>query len=272
MADSNSNSQDMIAQIHSLLSSAQKPDYGVLGSLAGAYGAYTNGNNVSNAYGASATDAADQAATLKTQMDNMPTLATMYGQDSPYAKQMQLQLAAKDAAAGRNSQYGPRIQALQADLASKGSQYAQQQASMAQAYTNARNNANNQRAQATVNQNQVQGQQLGALFNLGQKSGVLPAMNQSIGDGIKTGATGLSNMFGGSDQGTPQQPLNQSVYGGNGNYTGYTTGSDQNSMGAPSYQSNGGMGQMYNDPNTYVNPDNQQTYNTPTNTDLLDEN
>lgn len=40
----------------------------------------------------------------------------MFSPDSPYAKQMEETLARKDSAAGRNSQYGPRAQALAADL------------------------------------------------------------------------------------------------------------------------------------------------------------
>lgn len=45
------------------------------------------------------------------------TLANMYGQNSPYAKQLQQSLARRDAAAGRRSQYGPREVELQARLA-----------------------------------------------------------------------------------------------------------------------------------------------------------
>ena len=35
-------------------------------------------------------------------------------------------------------------------------------------------------------------------------------------------------------------------------YTGYTTGSDQNNMGTPPYQSNQGMGQMYGPETNYA--------------------
>lgn len=178
----------------------QQPDYGVVGDLAGVYGAYTNGNKVSDAYGASADSAQQQAQALQGQMQSMPTLAAMYGQDSPYAKQMAMQLAAKDAAAGRNSQYGPRMQALQADLASKGSQYAQQQAAMANQYSQALSSANNARTAAATAQQQIQGQQLGSLFKVGQSSGAVPWLNDTIGKAaqpyINQGKDYLSNMFG----------------------------------------------------------------------------
>jgi hypothetical protein len=166
--------------------------------------------------------------------------------------QMQKQLAAKDAAAGRNSQYGPRLQALQSDLASKGSQYAQQQAAMANAYNTARSNANNQRTQATTNQAQVQGQQLGSLFNLGEKSGLIPYLNQGISNMAqpymqKAGAA-LGDMFpswGGG--GTTNQPMIDSPYGGGGDYSGYTTGSGYTPPEQPQ-QSSGPIGSEYNNP------------------------
>ena len=46
----------------------------------------------------------------------------MFGQDSPYAKQLRQTLERKDAAAGRNSQYGNRETQLQALLAEKAMQ------------------------------------------------------------------------------------------------------------------------------------------------------
>jgi len=52
------------------------------------------------------------------------SLQSMYGQQSPYAQQLRQQLARKDAAAGRRSQYGPREVELQARLAQLQSQLA----------------------------------------------------------------------------------------------------------------------------------------------------
>ena len=269
---SNTDNTDIVQQILSHLQSLNQPDYGAAGAIGGALGAFTNGNNVSSAYNDAATSAQNQANTLQAQMNGMPTLESMYGQNSPYALQMQKTLAAKDAASGRNSQYGQRAQALQADLASKGSTYAAQQAQSAQAYNNALNQANNAHTAATNNQAQVQAQQLNSLFNVGQKTGLLPSLNsmtQPYADKINSG---LSNLFGNSNTGAPQQPMDQSPYGGGGNYSGYTTGSDQNNMGTQPYQSNQGMGQMYGPGNDYVNPDNSQTYQQPTGTDLYDQN
>jgi hypothetical protein len=220
---------DIVQQILGHLQSLKQTDYGTLGALGGAVGAYTNGNKVGDAYGASAADAASQAETLRTQMEQMPTLAAMYGADSPYAKQLQQTLARKDAAAGRNSQYGPRSVQLQAMLADKGSQYAQQQATMAQAYNTARSNANTQRVNAVTGQAQVQGQQLGSLFNLGEKSGLLPALNEGLSNMsrpyVQQASSALRDMFP-TWSGTPtSQPMNQSPYSGGGDYSGYTTGS-----------------------------------------------
>lgn len=53
------------------------------------------------------------------------TLTDMFGQDSPYAKQLRQTLERKDAAAGRNSQYGNRETQLQALLAEKALQSSQ---------------------------------------------------------------------------------------------------------------------------------------------------
>lgn len=52
------------------------------------------------------------------------SLASMYGQDSPFAQAMRQQLNRRDAAAGRRSQYGPREVELQAKLAQLMSQNA----------------------------------------------------------------------------------------------------------------------------------------------------
>ena len=266
---------DIVQQILSHLQSLKQPDYGVAGAAGGALGTIINGNRVGDAYGASAADAENQANTLRSQMDNMPTLADMYGPNSSYATQMAQTLARKDAASSRNSQYGPRAVQLQAMLADKGSQYAQQQAAMAQAYNTARSNANQQRVNATTGQAQVQGQQLGSLFNLGEKSGLLPALNQGISNMaqpyVDKMKTGLGNMFPSWNGGTSNQPMIDSPYGGGGNYSGYTTGSDQNNTGEQPYQSNQGMGQMYGPGNDYVNQDNMQTYPQPTGTDLYDQ-
>lgn len=219
-------------------SQLQQPDYGVLGALGGAYGAFANGGAMSDAYGASASSAEQQANQLQQQMQNMPTLASMYGPDSSYAKQLQATLAAKDAAAGRNSQYGQRAVTLQAALADKGSQYAAQQAQMANQYSQAQTAANQARTQATLGQQQVQAQQLGSLFNVADKTGLLGKANNSL--------AGLYQQYFPSN--SSSVPMGDSPYAGGGDYTGYTTGSDNNPL--ISYQSNGGMGQMYGAPDT----------------------
>lgn len=72
-------------------------DYGTLAGYG--LGAYLS-NNAANGY--------------SSQMNN---LASLYGQDSPYAQMLRKQLIARDAAAGRRSQYGAREVELQAKLA-----------------------------------------------------------------------------------------------------------------------------------------------------------
>jgi len=236
---SNTDSNTYLQQLLDHLKTTTPSNYGALGAIGGALGAYTQGNSMADAYGAAGADAESQANSLKTQMDNMPTLASMYGQDSPYAMQMQRQLAAADAKAGRNSQYGPRMQQLQANLADKSSQYLQQQANMANMYNTARSNANQQKINAATGQAQVRGQQLGSLFNVGQQTGILPALNQGIADYAAKGLGNLFNFGGGNEPGF-QQPMVDSPYSGGGDYSGYTTGSEDNYQG---YDTGGAVNQ-----------------------------
>jgi hypothetical protein len=59
--------------------------------------------------------------------DQANSLANMFSQNSPYATQLRQQLARRDAAAGRRSQYGPREVELQAKLAQMAGQMAPHQ-------------------------------------------------------------------------------------------------------------------------------------------------
>ena len=130
----------------------QQPNYGPLGDIASTLGTLYTGSQLSGAYGQSADAATQQANTLQSQMASMPTLDSLYGQNSPYSQQLQQTLAAKDAAAGRNSQYGQRAVQLQAALADKGSQYAAQQAQMANQYNQAQTAANNAKSKIVVDE------------------------------------------------------------------------------------------------------------------------
>lgn len=223
MADTSSNPVIKLLMQH--LQKLEQPNYGTVGDVLGTLGTLANGSQVNDAYGSAASDAENQANTLKQQMDSMPTLASLYGPDSPYAKQLYASMSAKDAASGRNSQYENRLTQLQAALADKASTYASQQANMANMYNQSRTAANNQRINATNGQMQAQGQMLGSLFKVGQSSGALPWLNSKI-------SGGLSGLWG-NNTSTPSVPLDQSPYAGQtGNqYTGYTTGSDQNNTG-----------------------------------------
>jgi hypothetical protein len=269
---------ELIQQLVGHIQGLKQPSHGAAGAIGGGIGALINGNNVADAYSTAGADAESQANSLKTQMDNMPTLAAMYGQDSPYALQMQRQLAAADAKAGRNSQYGPRMQQLQANLADKSSQYLQQQANMANMYNTARSNANQQKINAATGQAQVRGQQLGSLFNVGQQTGILPTLNQGIAD---YAAKGLGNMFnfGGGNEPGIQQPMVDSPYSGGGDYSGYTTGGGDNYQG---YDTGGAVNQPM-DQSPYANyggnyqdyttgsDSNPMPYNAPSGTDIYDD-
>ena len=142
----------------------QQPDYGTLGALGGVLGAYSMGNDVSQGLGRS-----------NGQLDQqIGSLQDMYNPNGVVAQQMSQELAAKDAAAGRNSQYGMRSAMLQAQLAKGATQNAQTIGQL-----------QGQRNQNNLQQNQVQAQQLASLFNLADKSGYLQKAN-----------TGLSGIFG----------------------------------------------------------------------------
>lgn len=169
---------------------------GVVGAGLGTLSSLFLGNQQANAYG-------DQLSTLRSQMDSMPTLESMYGQNSPYALQLKQTLARRDAKAGRNSQYGPREAQFQAALADKASTYSAQQAQAMQAYNTARTQA--QQAQA-----QVRAQQLASLFNFANKSGITDWATK-----------GLSGLFGNkqaADLFNPDYSL-----GGGQNYTSWNT-------------------------------------------------
>lgn len=73
---------------------------GTLGTLYGQYQNYQTANNYAN------------------------ELASMYGPNSPYARQLRNQLARRDAASGRRSQYGPREVEFQAKMAAMANQIA----------------------------------------------------------------------------------------------------------------------------------------------------
>jgi hypothetical protein len=96
--------------------------------------------------------------------DYTSQLGDMYGQNSPYAQQLKDQLARRDAAAGRRSQYGSRAVDLQAQLAQMMSRNAQPI------------------FQARQAQNQMRGQGLAQLFALMGKSGLPQAGMRGIQD------------------------------------------------------------------------------------------
>lgn len=166
---------------------------GGIKDIAGALGTLYMGNQSYNALGDAVNSAGAGVDYMRSRMDAMPTLESMYGPNSPYAQQMRETLARKDAASGRNSQYGPREAQLQALLADKGAQYAAQQGQMLRQYNDAINAANTQRANQALQQQQIRAQQLASLFNVADKFGVTDKINRGLGD-----------MFG-TNQGNPDR-------------------------------------------------------------------
>lgn len=186
------------------------PDQGAAGSIVGGLGSLYLGNQVASGLG----------KTNQTIQDQIGTLSGMYGPDSPYAAQLKQALARKDAAAGRNSQYGTREVELQARLAALQGQNAK---TIGDLSTQA-NNAN-------LAQQQVRAQQLAHLFNIADKTGATDWANKQ-----------LKGVFG------PQEYTPTAAdYG----YGGPSTGVYGVQPETP-YQSNGGMGDMYGPETNYA--------------------
>lgn len=118
------------------------------------------------------------ANTNQALQGQMSSLAGMYAPNSPYAQQLQQQLARKDAASGRLSQYGPRSVELQARLAGMAPQVASSMSGLAQAggASNAQAQAANQAQQA------AKAQMLNKLIGVGESSG----FNKWAGEGLSS--------------------------------------------------------------------------------------
>ena len=78
----------------------------------------------------------DQIRGINEQIGKIPTLESLYGTDSAYAKNLMKQLAAKDAASGRNSQYAPRLEEFNGKLAAVAGDYANKYAQQVGALNN----------------------------------------------------------------------------------------------------------------------------------------
>jgi len=145
-----------------------------LGGLGSLYSGYQN-QQISNQM------AQGQASNNQALQGQMTNLANMYSPNSPYALQMRQQLARKDAASGRNSQYGPREAQLQALLAGQ-----QAQASSSMANLVGAQRYDQMRAGNTANTQNLQN-----VLRLAQSSGLTDKVQGSLGDmfgfGIQTG-------------------------------------------------------------------------------------
>ena len=174
-----------------------------LGSLIGGLGSLYLGNQAISGMNTQR-DAIQQQQAMQQQGGGMPSLAEMYGPNSPYALQLRQTLARQDAKAGRNSQYGAREAQLQALLAEKGSQYASQQASASSA--NSSSNLAQQKYLNDMNmqQQQIRAQQLGSLYDFGRTSGINGAIGRGLGSLYDQYAPKMYEAFSGSNE--TQQP------------------------------------------------------------------
>ena len=197
-------------------------DTGTAGSIVGGLGSLYLGNQVAGGLG----------QTNQTINDQIGTLSTMYGPNSPYAQQLKQALARKDAAAGRNSQYGTREVELQARLAAL-------QGANAKTIGDLSAQAN----KANIDQAQVRAQQLAHLFNIADKTGATAWANKQ-----------LSSVFNPNEMTYGRGTFGPNGYqsNGGGDYSTWSPG--QTYTPETSYQSNGGMGEMYGptEPSNYA--------------------
>lgn len=142
-------------------------------------------NNATSPQGLAALLGAYNANDSKnTWKDQMANIDRMFATDSPYAKQMQETLARKDAAAGRNSQYGPRAENLAANLTSK-------KADMTKDLINIQDRMNSDQTSKLRDLTSIfgAGNSGQSVFGSGGLSGVL--------NGVSTGFKSILDLFGG---------------------------------------------------------------------------
>ena len=151
------------------------PDLG--GIAEGLVGLYGNrgGGEVPGA------SAANQAVQQQIQ-----DLRSMFTPNSPYAQQLRQTLERKDAAAGRRSQYGPREVQLQAALADKAAGVSDTMGRLA---------TSNQANQAALQKQKLQqrGQTLATIMNMGKQSGVFQGLGDMFNDA--RGATPYADRY-----------------------------------------------------------------------------
>ena len=161
---------------------------GVGSSLANVLSAYTSGNDANSQIGAN-------NSALDSQIKY---LSDMYDPNGAVAQQMAREMAAKDAKAGRNSQYGARSALLQSQLASGASSNA---ARIAQLIA--------QKQQSQQAQQKIGAQQLGSLFDLATKTGLTDWAGGQLKDMFQRYTGGGSqepnySLSGLPDSGSPQ--------------------------------------------------------------------
>jgi hypothetical protein len=122
-------------------------------------------------------------------------LSDMYNPDGAVAQQMAKALAAKDAKAGRNSQYAARSATLQSQLASGASNNASRIAQLIQ-----------QKQNAESQQQQVRAGQLGSLFDLAKRTGAVDWAGNQLKDlfGMNQSQQPNYSLSGMADSGSPQ--------------------------------------------------------------------
>jgi hypothetical protein len=171
-------------------SSSSNPLGSFVGSLLGG-----SNNNLLNSLLTAYTSKQSGDRAQKAYDDQIAQINGLYAPDSAYAKQMQQTMDRKDAAAGRNSQYGTRAVELAANLTK----------SKADSLNSA--NMTNLISQSLAGQNQFPAA-LNALMN--GSNGAGGSLGSSLGNGISSGASSLgswlnslfSNTSGSSSGGT----------------------------------------------------------------------
>lgn len=160
-------------------------------------------------------DAYDRIGSNNSALDSqIQYLSDMYNPNGAVAQQMAQAIAAKDARAGRNSQYGQRSAQLQAQLAQGASDNAARIAALMK-----------QKQDSELQQQQIRAGQLGSLFDFAKKSG---AVDWGLGQ--------LKDIFG-----TPQQPTYNYDSNAGQDFNGYQSNGGMGQMYAPEPQYTGPM-------------------------------
>ena len=151
-------------------------------NVVGGLGALYFGNQAYDNLGSSVGAIDGNIDAIRSAMSGIPSADALYGLNSPYAQQMAQTLARKDAAAGRNSQYGPRAAQYAAAMADKYGAASRDQATLMASYNKQLSDLANLKAQQSAGQSQIRAQQLAQLFNVADNIGLTKKFDQGLSD------------------------------------------------------------------------------------------